>query len=328
MDVLTHETISLEVRQTGFDRLGPVVRSAVVGSGRRVHYIDEGSAEGTPLLFFGGAGTTVRAFGLMEFARSFREQLGIRVLSVERNGLGQTPFDPAVGFAEHAADVWSLLDSLGIGQVSIIAISGGGPYAARVAAAQPGRVRSLHLACAYSEPVADVGARFDAEQVAADPVAWWQFPAASPVHRIPGFDDAVVEEATRGVFARGRDVAPQGLAQAFELYSRTPLPDLSAATCPVFLYWGSEDALVPVVHMQRWRRALAAATRGRAVVERVYPGEGHDVQYRHWDQILADVAHLGQRIVLTHQGRATLQTPEDAALLLAAGATPGLAAWA
>jgi len=26
---------------------------------------------------------------------------------------------------------------------------------------------------------------------------------------------------------------------------------------------------------------------------RGYPGEGHDVQYRHWEQILRDVAGVG-----------------------------------
>ncbi len=310
------------VDQHGFDSLGPTVRSTVVASGREVNFIDEGEAGWQPLLFLGGAGTTVRAFGLLEFARSLREQLQVRVLSVERNGLGQTPFNPTVGFAEYSADVWSLLDSLGVDKVSVVAISGGGPYAAQLAAAHPDRVRSLHLACAFSEYLDGPGARYDVAVVAADPVAWWKFPADSPVHRIPGFDDSVVEEATRGVFARGRDVAPEGLVQAFDLCSTVPLPELGAVTAPAFLYWGRADSTVPLAHLERWRSALP-----NVIEERIYDGEGHDVQYRHWDQILADVAQLG-RVLVINDGRNTfLAAPGRAKEILDAGGSLGLAAW-
>ncbi|WP_125611585.1 alpha/beta fold hydrolase [Specibacter cremeus] len=331
MDGLIESPALIEVRQSGFDPLGPTVRQATAGSGRTVNYIDEGGPRdgaGIPLLFLGGAGTTVRAFGLMEFARSFRHELGIRVISVERNGLGQTPFDPAVGLAEYAFDVWSVLDGLDVDEVSIVAISGGGPYAARLAASHPDRVRSLHLACAYAESIGDAGARFEADQVAADPVAWWRFPAESAVHHIPGFDDSVIEEAVRGVFALGRDVPPHGLAQAFSLYAGTPLPSLAAVAAPVFMYWGTDDTLVPVRHMARWRRALGERAPDRPVVERLYPGEGHDVQYRHWDQILVDVAHQGDRLAVTLDGRTFLAAPGQVAGLRAQGATLGLAPWA
>ena len=41
------------------------------------------------------------------------------------------------------------------------------------------------------------------------------------------------------------------------------------------------------------RRGGAVARRSVAALRRAYPGEGHDVQYRHWDQILLDAAGLG-----------------------------------
>lgn len=319
--------IAVELPHVGFDPLGPAVRSAEVESGRRVHFIDEGQAAGVPLVFLGGAGTSVRAFRLMEFARSFREQLGIRIVSVERNGLGQTAFDPAVGFKEYAEDVWSLLDHLGIRHASIVAISGGGPYAAHLAAACPERVRSLHLACAYAERIGADGLDFDPLQVAADPVSWWTFPPASPVQYIPGFVDSAIEEATRAVFARGKDVPPEGLRQAFELYAQGPLPELDSVTAPAFIYWGSEDAVVPQEHIARWQRSLGAGGRGREAVVRMYSAEGHDVQYRHWDQILTDVAYLGSKVLVTAGNRTFLADAPEEASLLASGARLGLAAW-
>lgn len=331
MDTLTALN-GIQVRNSGFDPLGPAVRTLVAASGRIVNYIDDGDPGAVPLVFLGGAGTTVRAFRLLEFARSFRGELGIRVVSVERNGLGQTEFDPAVGFAEYAEDVWSVLDNLDISTVSVIAISGGGPYAARLIAARPDRIRSLHLACAFAEPIEGAGPRFDAATVAADPVAWWRFPAESSVHAIPGFDDSVIEEATRGLFAKGRDRAPEGLQQAFQLYATTPLPDLSAVRAPVFLYWGNTDELVPLTQLDRWKAALDSGSTSardpeRTLVERVYPGEGHDAQYRHWDQILVDVAYMGTRIVASRAGRTLLIDPAHEEQFLAAGGALGLAGW-
>lgn len=313
----------LVVAQDGFDALGPEVREASLPTGRTVHYIADGEPGWRTLLFFGGAGTSVRAFRLLEFARTMRLQLRVRVVSVERNGLGQTLFDPEVGLDEHAADVWSLVDQLQIDEVSVVAISGGGPYAAHVAAVHPERIRSLHLACAMSDRLDLTDADLSPDGIAADPSLWWRFPAESPVRRIPGFADSVIEEATRGVFARGRDTPPDGLTQAFALYREATLPDLSSVDAPGFLYWGSADEVVPLHHLHQWRAALPNVLRTR-----IYDGEGHDVQYRHWDQILADVAFLGDRTVVCTNGQTLMVTADRADELVAAGATPGLCAWA
>jgi non-heme chloroperoxidase len=298
------------------------VLSTALPSGRTIHYIDDGDLRWTTMVFFGGAGTSVRAFRLLEFARSLRQQLQIRVVSVERNGIGQTTFDDGAGVADYAADVWSLLDRLGVDRPSVMAISGGGPYAAAVIASRPERIRSVHLACAFAERPPGAAAPFTVDAIAANPVSWWTYPPDSPVHRIPGFADSAIEEAVRAVFARGRDVPADGLAREFSIAGSTSLPDFSALDAPSFLYWGSEDRLVGAFHLERWRESLP----GPPVV-RWYDGEGHDVQYRHWDQILCDIAHLGARLVVTLDGRTILALPERASRLLANGATLGLAAW-
>ena len=316
------QLFDIDVHQRAFDALGPTVRTTSTPNGRTVHFIDEGESSWKPLLFFGGAGTTVRSFGLMEFARTLREQLGIRVVSVERNGLGQTVFDPSYGFREYADDIWALLDGLGIAAVSIVAASGGGPYAAWVAKAQPERVRSIHLACAWAQNSGSSVVDFDADSVASDPVSWWEFSTDSSVHQLPGFVDSTIEEATRAVFAQGTGGPPQGLNQAFTFYDAAALPDLTSINAPAFLYWGADDQVVPAGHLRCWTNALADV---QAV--RIYRDEGHDVQYRHWDQILTDVAHLGERIIVCHDGRTVLASRHRAAELLDAGATLGLGAW-
>ena len=221
--------------------------------GRVVRYIDEGAADWRTAVFFGGLGTDVSAFYETEFARELRERLRLRFVSVERNGFGMTPLDESLGYADAADDVVSVLESLGVTRFAIVAISGGAPFAAALATRVPSRVLSLHLAAA----------------------------AAGPLTASCG--TASVLYASE----RQLELDP-ALAHEWRLLSTEPLPDLSGVRAPAYLYWGAADEVVPVDHVRAWRQALprVAALRG-------YPGEGHDVQYRHWEQILLDVAGLG-----------------------------------
>ena len=63
------------------------------------------------------------------------------------------------------------------------------------------------------------------------------------------------------------------------------------------------------------------------VTFRRYPGEGHDVQYRHWDQLLLDVAGHGEQTLVCEHGRAKLVAGLVQPAQLAAGATLGICAW-
>jgi pimeloyl-ACP methyl ester carboxylesterase len=220
--------------------------------GRVVRYIDEGSFDWRAVVFFGGLGTDVNAFYETEFARKLREQLRLRFVSVERNGFGMTPLDDSLGYADAVDDVLSVLESLDVRRFAIVAISGGAPFAAALAARAPGRVLSLHLAAAAAGPL-----------VAACGTA-------------------------AAVYASERQQASDpSLAHEWRLLASEPLPDLSRLYAPAYLYWGMADDVVPAAHVAEWRRVLPriAALRG-------YAGEGHDVQYRHWEQILLDVAGL------------------------------------
>jgi non-heme chloroperoxidase len=221
--------------------------------GRVVRYIDEGSAGWRTVVFFGGLGTDVNAFYETEFAGEFREQLRLRFISVERNGFGMTPLDESLGYSDAVDDVLSVLESLGVRRFAVVAISGGAPFAAALAARVPGRVLSLHLAAAAAGPLV---ARCGTASV---------------------------------LYANERQLElDPALAHEWRLLASEALPDLSRLYAPAYLYWGFADDVVPVAHVAEWRRALprVAALRG-------YAGEGHDVQYRHWEQILLDVAGLG-----------------------------------
>lgn len=149
------------------------------------------------------------------------------------------------------------------------------------------RVRSLHLASAAAGALtATVGRAAelfaDPAALARDPAAMWEFPAEGSVHEIPDFVSAARAEGIRAL-PPGR--GEPALAHEWRLLSGEALPDLSAVDAPAYLYWGAEDEVVPSEHAQTWGQALP-----NVAARHEYPGEGHDVPYRHWAQILRDLA--------------------------------------
>jgi non-heme chloroperoxidase len=227
--------------------------SLALASRRTARFIDEGEPGWRPAVFFGGLGTDLGAFYMTEFARPERERLRLRMVSVERNGFGKTPFDPALGYEDAVDDVLAVLASLRIERFAVVAISGGAPFAAALCARVPARVLSLHLASPAAGPLTVTCGT--AKELYGDPVQLAGDPA---------------------------------LAHEWRLLGSRPLPDLGALDAPAYLYWGTDDEIVPPVHVMEWRRVLR-----RVAALRAYPGEGHDVQYRHWEQILLDAAGLG-----------------------------------
>jgi pimeloyl-ACP methyl ester carboxylesterase len=313
-----------------FDDLGVAVQTLKSADGRTVHFTDTGEPGFRPVLFMGGTGTSARAFEMTEFLKSMRKQLKLRFITVERNGFGDSPITAGWGYADYVAEVRAVLDHLQVQRAAGVAISGGGPYMAQVAAAMPERLISLHLlAAATQRPPEDAVCKLSADQLTAfmksqvqNPKTWWGFPKDSPTHKIPGFADRAYDEGARAFYIRGQmgDPAPE-VAEVMRYCG--PSPDLSAVKAPAFIYQGTADALVTVETAERWKAQLP-----NVVEMRLYPGEGHDVQYRHWDQLLLDVAGHAELTVLCASGRSLAVPKAQAERKLKAGATLGVCAWA
>lgn len=317
---------------TRFDDIGPAVEALTAPSGRTVHYADTGESGWRPVLYIGGTGTSARAMLMTGYLDSLRKRLKIRLISVERNGFGDTAYDPGWGLSDYPGEVRAVLDHLKIAKFGIVAISGGGPYAAHVAAAMPGRITSLHLAAALADVMPDATARCAANldtlakamaPTVDDPRKWWAFPATSPTARIPGFADRARDEGARTFFIAGQmgDARPE--AAEMLRYCQSHLADLGLArmTAPVFTYNGLADPLVVPANAARWHALLPGPA-----TTRTWPGEGHDVQYRHWDQILVDIAGLSgtgpnARTLVCVKGKAQLVR------VVSKGSTAGLCLW-
>ena len=312
-----------------FDPIGTPLQSLQTREGRTVHFTDTGEAGWTPMLFIGGVGTSARAPELVAFLDTLRRRLKVRIIAVERNGLGDTAYDPAWTFEDYTGEVRQVLEHLGVARFALVAISGGGAYAGHIAATMPERVTSWHmLAAIASAPAESAVCKADeaqlkaglAQQVGA-PRVFWAMPKDGVAAKVPGFTDRTADEGARAFFIAGQRGDVRGVAREYRRFCDAPAA-VAAFPAPAFFYYGEADPLVPPSQGEFWASKVAGK-----VTFRRYPGEGHDVQYRHWDQLLLDVAGHGSETLVCAHGHARLVAGLVQPAQLAAGATPGICAW-
>jgi pimeloyl-ACP methyl ester carboxylesterase len=105
---------------------------------RRLGFAEYGSPDGRVLFWFHGTPGAARQ--IPPAARIAAERLNIRLIALERPGIGaSTPYSYA-NVAAWADDVIDIADRLGIGEFACVGLSGGGPYVLACAARHPERV--------------------------------------------------------------------------------------------------------------------------------------------------------------------------------------------
>ncbi|KZT41407.1 hypothetical protein SISSUDRAFT_1059542 [Sistotremastrum suecicum HHB10207 ss-3] len=106
----------------------------------QVSISDLGDPNGRPLIVFLGLGSVRYLMGLYD---EMAECLGLRLITIDRWGLGRTTSvaDSARGVKEWASVVTDVLDRLGIEQCSVMAHSAGAPYAMAFANLRPERIQ-------------------------------------------------------------------------------------------------------------------------------------------------------------------------------------------
>lgn len=126
-----------------------------LADGRNVQVEEYGDPTGVPALWFHGAfSSRLEAWCLDAPA----QELGVRVLALDRPGLGGSDLLPGRTVTGYADDVAEVLDALGIEQATVGGLSNGGMYAMAVASALPDRVLRA-VPYNSSTPTADPAAR-------------------------------------------------------------------------------------------------------------------------------------------------------------------------
>lgn len=282
------------------------MRTIQLSDGRTLGFDDVGAPDGLPVIYFHG-------FGSSRVIRhpddSIAERLGVRLIAVDRPGIGSSSGRPGRQMLDWPADVAALADALGIERFDVLGWSGGGPYALACAWSLPGRVRRAGV---ISGPAPLIGAgstgylirshRAAARAAGAAPwmirLATWRWARQQQRDPARHLDAAVAKmiEADRVVVGDPR-VRAMMLANTDEMYrqgnrgvydealiiSRAWGFSLDEVQVPVVLWHGDDDPTVPVA------MGHFLAEQVPNCLARYYPGEGHQLFVERWDEILRDL---------------------------------------
>jgi pimeloyl-ACP methyl ester carboxylesterase len=305
--------------------LGPQSRQVTLTDGRRLGFDDFGDPDGTPVLFFHG-------FGSSRVVRhpddEIAEELGARVIAVDRPGIGLSTRQPGRRVTDFPRDITELLEILQIDRCAVLAWSGGGPYALACAWQMPERFSVVGLISAPA-PLSGVPGsegytwpRHRAMSRTADHAPWiiklamWQWSRQQKSDPHKQLDEAIsgMVEADREILG---DPALRAvmIANASEMYRQGSGGVYDEALClarpfgfpiggvavPVRIWHGAKDKVVPVGMGRYLARNIESA------VATFFPHEGHHFVYERWREIMgvvvaearghrshADAAEVGQ----------------------------------
>lgn len=277
------------------DRAGEVVRG-----GRRIGWTEWGARDGTPVLYCTGAGMA----GSFGFGADAARELGVRLVCVDRAGLGRSQPDPAKSFATWTADVAAALHAAGVVAPPVVGFSQGAPFAAALAGA--GVASRLAIVAGTDELVhpairarlvPDVAAMV--RDIEADPAGfeaafahvvdadglWRLVVAMSAPHDRARYEEPAFAAAYRRALAEGFAQGPGGYVRDVVLASGPwPTPPERIAV-PVTLWYGALDT--SPVHSPDAGATLAA--RFPRATRHVLPDEGGSILWTRAREILRDL---------------------------------------
>ena len=115
-----------------------------LSDGRKLGYNEYGPAYGKPLFYFQGTPSS-RIEWQMFGGEQLASRLHLRIISIDRPGMGLSDFQGGRRLLDWPTDIAALANELGIDHFSILAFSGGGPYAVVCALAIPERLTSVGI---------------------------------------------------------------------------------------------------------------------------------------------------------------------------------------
>ncbi len=281
----------------------PEGRTLRLRDGRFLGYAEYGDPQGKPLFYFHGfPGSRLEA----RLAHDAAKAGGVRVISLDRPGMGLSDFQRGRRFTDWPEDVVQASDAQGIGRFAVMGLSGGGPYVAVCALKLPQRLTAAGIISGVApldSPGATAGMSRQNRLIfglgrrlpwLARPM-WWLARQASrdpdrllnQIRRSAAEPDkaildrpqvrAIYKADLQEAFRRGS----RGLAHELVVYSRPWGFRLEDITMPVHLWQGEADANVPV-SMGRYQASAIPNCRAT-----FYPGEGHLMSIDRMEEILA-----------------------------------------
>jgi pimeloyl-ACP methyl ester carboxylesterase len=233
---------------------------------RRLGFAEYGPVTGRPLLWFHGTPGARRQ--IAPEARTLAHEHGVRIVCVERPGIGESTPHAYAALIDFADDIKQLCAALEIDRFAVAGLSGGGPDAARGGANELIRAFSPLLERSW-RPLGGVMQRL------VRALERWADPATDLFARFmpPGDQAVFAEPATRRMFQEDMFIGSREQMHAIwldaRLFGREWGFDLRDVRVPAFLRYGDADIIVPLAHGEHLAKRLPDAEL------RVYSGEGH-----------------------------------------------------
>ena len=251
-----------------------------LSTGIRIEYVEQGKADGVPVIFL---------HGVTDSWRSFERVLpllppNIHAFALSQRGHGDSD-RPASGyrFADMSADLLGFMDAMSLRTATIVGHSMGASVAQRFVIDYPDRVARLVLMGAFSTYHDPGLADFVASSIAplTDPIApqfarEWQLSTlarAMPADQL----DAVVSETLK--------VPARVWREAFDGFLKTPdfSGELTKVSVPVQLMWGDRDSYALRAAQDR---LLEVMPKARFIA---YQGFGHAFHWEDPEQFTKDL---------------------------------------
>lgn len=266
----------------------------VLEGGRQLGFAEFGPRSGRPLLWFHGTPGARRQ--IAPAAHAAADDRGVRLIAVERPGIGASTPHRYEALVEWAADIARLCDALEIDQFAVSGLSGGGPYALACAHEMPDRVVAAAVLGGVAPAVGPEAARGGTSTLTRmmGPVfRYSHVPLGSAMRGLvrllePLADQAVdlfasmmppgdrlvfADPATRRMFQEdllhGSRSHMQAMFLDAILFGREWGFSISNIEVPIHMWYGDADNIVPVAHGEHMQRLIPNA------VLRVQPGGGH-----------------------------------------------------
>lgn len=261
--------------------------------GRRLQALEVGRSDGPPIFHCHGYGSS-RFEVLM--VQSAAEQLGVRLVSLDRPGIGRSDPKPGYRLLDWPDDVVEVADQLGIERFAVEGLSGGAPFAWACAYTIPQRLTACGLISPatgpFLKPAGSFALRSEVWMLVHLP---WLVRALFRLSlRLSGSDEASLEKKLiragtrlgeadqqllaipeiRKAFAQATAESSQQAADASTkdglVYSRPWGFQVEAITFEkLFLWQGEQDRVMPAAAARLLAQALPHCT------ATFYPNEGH-----------------------------------------------------
>lgn len=279
--------------------------SLTLDDGGVVAYSEAGAADGLPIIYFHGApGSRLDAVWLDDTL----SELGVRVVAADRPGYGGSSASPGRAMDDWPRQIGALADHLGFDRFALLGLSSGGPYAVASAALLPERVLAAAVVAGVTDmagPTAMADFPEDDEktimQIGNEDAAYdWcvehygedgarffdgEMDLSPPDAKV--FEDEVVMAGLFTSFAEAFAQGVRGYAQDITVQAQPWTFDVASIRCPVAVYHGEQDTIVPTSHGRRTAELIAGATLT------TFPEHGHISMITEMPRIIAALKDAG-----------------------------------